>query len=215
MDKLEVISKLKEEKLVAVVRAESKEQGEKIIDAIVAGGINFIEITMTVPGAIDVIKELSNKYKANENIVIGAGTVLDAETARMAILAGAQYVVSPALNVDTIKMCNRYRVAVIPGIMTVKEAVDALEMGVDVLKVFPGNAFGPSIIKAFKGPLPQANFMPTGGVSIDNVDKWLQAGAIALGTGSNLTVGAKTGDYELITKTAKEFVCAVKNYKKQ
>ncbi len=211
MDKLEVISKLKEEKLVAVVRAESKEQGEKIIDAIVAGGINFIEITMTVPGAIDVIKELSNKYKSNENIVIGAGTVLDAETARMAILAGAKYVVSPALNVDTIKMCNRYRVAVIPGIMTVKEAVEALEMGVDVLKVFPGNAFGPSIIKAFKGPLPQANFMPTGGVSIDNVDKWLNAGAIALGTGSNLTVGAKTGDYELITKTAKEFVDAVKN----
>ena len=211
MDKLEVISKLKEEKLVAVVMAESKEQGEKIIDAIVAGGINFIEITMTVPGAIDVIKELSNKYKSNENIVIGAGTVLDAETARMAILAGAKYVVSPALNVDTIKMCNRYRVAVIPGIRTVKEAVEALEMGVDVLKVFPGNAFGPSIIKAFKGPLPQANFMPTGGVSIDNVDKWLNAGAIALGTGSNLTVGAKTSDYELITKTAKEFVDAVKN----
>lgn len=211
MDKLEVISKLKEEKLVAVVRAESKEQGEKIIDAIVAGGINFIEITMTVPGAIDVIKELSNKYKSSESVVIGAGTVLDAETARMAILAGAKYVVSPALNVDTIKMCNRYRVAVIPGIMTVKEAVEALEMGVDVLKVFPGNAFGPSIIKAFKGPLPQANFMPTGGVSIDNVDKWLNAGAIALGTGSNLTVGAKTGNYELITKTAKEFVDTVKN----
>ena len=214
MDKLQVLSKLKEEKLVAVVRAESKEQGEKIIDAIVKGGINFIEITMTVPGAIDVIKELSNKYKDNKDIVIGAGTVLDAETARMAILAGAQYIVSPSLSIDTIKMCNRYRIAVMPGIMTVKEAVEALEMGVDILKVFPGNAFGPDIIKAFKGPLPQANFMPTGGVAIDNVDKWLGAGAVALGTGSNLTAGAKTGDYDLVTKTAAEFVEAVRNYKK-
>lgn len=210
MDKIDVITKLKKEKLVAVVRAESKQQGEKIIDAIVKGGINFIEITMTVPGAIDVIKELSMKYSNSDNIVIGAGTVLDPETARMAILAGAKYIVSPALNIDTIKMCNRYGVAVIPGIMTVKEAVEALEMGVDLLKVFPGNAFGPSIIKAFKGPLPQANFMPTGGVDIDNVDKWLKAGAVALGTGSNLTAGAKTGDYELVTKTAEKFVQAVK-----
>lgn len=214
MDKLQVLSKLKEEKLVAVVRAESKEQGEKIIDAIVKGGINFIEITMTVPGAIDVIKELSNKYKDNKDIVIGAGTVLDAETARMAILAGAKYIVSPSLSIDTIKMCNRYRVAVMPGVMTVKETIEALEMGVDILKIFPGNAFGPDIIKAFRGPLPQANFMPTGGVSIDNVDKWLAAGAIALGTGSNLTAGAKTGDYDLVTKTAAEFVAAVRNYKK-
>lgn len=214
MDKIQVITKLKEEKLVAVVRAESKEQGEKIIDAIVKGGINFIEITMTVPGAIDIIKELTKKYENNKEIVIGAGTVLDPETARMAILAGAKYIVSPSLNADTIKMCNRYRIAVMPGIMTVKEAVEALELGVDVLKVFPGNAFGPSIIKAFKGPLPQANFMPTGGVAIDNVDKWLASGAVALGTGSNLTVGAKTGDYELITKTAKEFVEAVKKYSK-
>lgn len=210
MDKVDVITKLKKEKLVAVVRAESKQQGEKIIDAIVKGGINFIEITMTVPGAIDVIKELSMKYSNSDNIVIGAGTVLDPETARMAILAGAKYIVSPALNIDTIKMCNRYGVTVIPGIMTVKEAIEALEMGVDLLKVFPGNAFGPSIIKAFKGPLPQANFMPTGGVDIDNVDKWLKAGAVALGTGSNLTAGAKTGDYELVTKTAEKFVQAVK-----
>ena len=214
MDKLETISKLKKEKIVAVVRAESKEQGKKIIDSIVKGGINFIEITMTVPGAVDIIKELSEIYKSNSEIIIGAGTVLDPETARMVILAGAKFVVSPSLNVETIKMCNRYRIPVIPGIMTVKEAVEALEMGVDILKVFPGNAFGPSIIKAFKGPLPQANFMPTGGVGIDNVDKWLEAGAVALGTGSNLTAGAKTGDYELITKTAKEFVDAVRSYKK-
>ena len=213
MDKVEILSRLKKEKIVAVVRAENKEQGEKIIDSIVKGGINFIEITMTVPGAIDIIKELSLKYSTKTDIVIGAGTVLDAETARMAMLAGAKYIVSPSLNAETVKMCNRYRVPVIPGIMTVKEAVDALELGVDVLKVFPGNAFGPSIIKALKGPLPQAQFMPTGGVSVENANEWIKNGAIAVGTGSNLTAGAKTGDYEQITKLAQDFVKAVKNNK--
>ncbi len=210
MDKSEVIRKLKDEGLVAVVRAESKEQGEKLIDAIVKGGIKFIEITMTVPGAVDIIKELSQKYKSNPDIIIGAGTVLDSETARMVILAGAQYVVSPAFDADTVKLCNRYRIPVMPGVMTVREAIMALEAGVDILKVFPGNAFGPTIISSFRGPLPQAQFMPTGGVDIDNIDKWIKAGAVAVGTGGSLTAGAKKGDYELVTKTAMEFVEAVK-----
>jgi len=210
MDKLELIKKLKDDGLVAVVRADSKENGEKLIDAILKGGINFIEITMTVPGAVDIIKELSIKYKNNPNIVIGAGTVLDSETARAVILAGAQYVVSPGFDEDMVKLCNRYRIPVMPGIMTVKEAISALELGVDILKVFPGNAFGPSIIKAFKGPLPQACFMPTGGVSVENAQEWIKNGAVAIGTGSNLTAGAKTGDYESITKIASEFVNAVK-----
>lgn len=215
MEKTELLSRMKQEGLVAVVRAENKEKGEKVIDAIVKGGINFIEITMTVPGAVDIIKELSEKYKDDKNIVIGAGTVLDPETARMVILAGAQFVVSPSLNPDTVKLCNRYRVPVMPGIMTVKEAVEALELGVDILKVFPGNAFGPSIISSFKGPLPQAQFMPTGGVSVDNVDKWFKAGVVAVGTGSNLTAGAKTGDYDAVTKMAEEFVSAVKKAREE
>jgi len=210
MNKEQVITKLKEEGIVAVVRAESQEQGEKIIDAIVKGGINFIEITLTVPGAVDIIKVLAKKYASNPDVVIGAGTVLDPESARAVILAGAAYVVSPHLNPETVKLCNRYRVPVMPGIMTVKEAVEGLELGVDVLKVFPGNAFGPDIISSFKGPLPQANFMPTGGVAIDNVHTWMAKGAIAVGTGSNLTAGAKTGDYDAITKTAAEFVAAVR-----
>ncbi len=213
MEKIELLSKMQSEGIVAVVRAENKEEGERVIDAIVKGGIKFIEITMTVPGAVDIIKELAEKYKDNDEIIIGAGTVLDPETARMVILAGAQFVVSPSLNPETVKLCNRYRVPVMPGIMTVKEAVEALELGVDVLKVFPGNAFGPSIISSLKGPLPQAQFMPTGGVAIDNVDKWFKAGAVAVGTGSNLTVGAKTGDYDAVTKVAKEFVEAVKKAK--
>ncbi len=214
MDKNLLISKMKEEGIVAVVRAEDKEKGEKVIDAIVKGGIKFIEITMTVPGAVDIIKELSLKYKNNSEIIIGAGTVLDPETARMVILAGAEFVVSPSLNPDTVRLCNRYRIPVIPGIMTVKEAVEAIELGVDVLKVFPGNAFGPSIISSLRGPLPQAQFMPTGGVSVDNVDKWFSAGAVAVGTGSNLTAGAKTGDYDAVTKMAEEFVAAVKAARK-
>lgn len=215
MEKTELLSKMKQEGIVAVVRAENKEKGEKVIDAIVKGGINFIEITMTVPGAVDIIKELSEKYKNDEKIVIGAGTVLDPETARMVILAGAKFVVSPSLNPETVKLCNRYRIPVMPGIMTVKEAVEALELGVDILKVFPGNAFGPSIISAFKGPLPQAQFMPTGGVAVDNVDKWFKAGVVAVGTGSNLTAGAKTGDYDAVTKMAEEFVAAVKKAREE
>jgi len=210
MDKLELIKKLKDDGLVAVVRADSKENGEKLIDAILKGGINFIEITMTVPGAVDIIKELSIKYKNNPNIVIGAGTVLDSETARAVILAGAQYVVSPGFDEDMVKLCNRYRIPVMPGIMTVKEAISALELGVDILKVFPANLYGPSIISSLRGPLPQAQFMPTGGVDIDNIDKWIKAGAVAVGTGGSLTAGAKKGDYELVTNTAKAFVEAVR-----
>lgn len=209
MTKEQVILKLKEEGIVAVVRAENQEKGEKIIDAVVAGGIHFIEVTMTVPGAVDIIKALAAKYKETD-VVIGAGTVLDPETARACILAGAEYVVAPALNPETVKLCNRYRVPVMPGIMTVKEAVEALELGCDVLKVFPGNAFGPSIISSFRGPLPQAIFMPTGGVDVDNVDKWMKAGAVAVGTGSSLTAGAKKEDYVAVQAKAEEFVAAVR-----
>lgn len=210
MKRIETIKKISEYGIVAVIRATSKEEGIKIVDAVKKGGIKALEITMTVPGAIDIIKELSEIYKDDKEVLIGAGTVLDPETARACILAGATYIVSPSLNVDTVKLCNRYRVAIMPGIMTVKEAVEALELGVEVLKVFPGNAFGPSIISSLKGPLPQGNFMPTGGVSLNNVKDWIKAGAIAVGTGGDLTKGAKSGDYELVTQTAAEFVEAVR-----
>ena len=209
MKKEQVITKMKDECLVAVVRAESKEQGEKVIDAIIAGGINFIEITMTVPGAVDIIKAMCDKYRDNKNVVIGAGTVLDPETARAVILAGAQYVVSPGLNPETVKLCNRYRVPMLPGVMTPTEAITALELGCDIIKVFPGNIVGPAAISSFRGPLPQGEFMPSGGVDVDHVEKWLKAGACAVGTGSNLTAGAKKGDYAAVTAKAQEFVKAV------
>ncbi|MBU3154138.1 bifunctional 4-hydroxy-2-oxoglutarate aldolase/2-dehydro-3-deoxy-phosphogluconate aldolase [Clostridium estertheticum] len=210
MERIKIVQKLTEYGIVAVIRANSKEEGVKIVDAVTKGGINAIEVTMTVPGAIDVIKELTEIYKDNAEVLIGAGTVLDPETARACILAGAKYIVSPSLNPETIKLCNRYRIAVMPGIMTVKEAIEALELGVEIVKVFPGNVFGPQIISSLKGPLPQANFMPTGGVSLDNVKDWIKAGAVAVGTGGDLTRGAKTGDYKLVTETAAKFVEAVK-----
>jgi 2-dehydro-3-deoxyphosphogluconate aldolase/(4S)-4-hydroxy-2-oxoglutarate aldolase len=196
--------------VVAVIRAESKDDAIKIIDAVKDGGIKALEITMTVPGAVEIIKELSEIYK-DSDLIIGAGTVLDPETARACILAGSKYIVSPGLNVETIKMCNRYKIPVMPGVMTVTEALTALEYGADIIKVFPGNLYGPSVISSFRGPLPQASFMPTGGVNLENAKDWIKAGAVAIGTGGDLTKGAKTGDYALVTETAKKFVEAVKN----
>ncbi len=215
MRKEMLLSKLKEEALVAVVRAKNATHGEKVVDAIVEGGINFIEITMTMEegNPVEFISLLAKKYKDNKNVVIGAGTVLDAETARLVILAGASYVVSPGLDLEMIKLCNRYRIPVMPGVMSPTEAIKALEAGCDVIKVFPGNILGPSVISTYKGPLPQAEFMPSGGVDVDNVDKWLKAGAFALGTGSSLTKGGKNDDFEAVKEKAKEFVEAVRKCK--
>lgn len=209
MKKSEVLKRITDCGVVAVVRAENAEQAVKIADACAAAGIAALEITFTVPGAADVIKELAKVYNKGE-IIVGAGTVLDPETARAAILAGAQYIVSPCLNVETVKLCNRYQVACMPGAMTIKEVVDAMDAGADIVKIFPGELFGPKIIKAIKGPIPQATLMPTGGVSLDNVHEWISAGCVAVGVGGNLTAGAKTGDYASITEIGKQFVAKVK-----
>ena len=203
--KLQTLTKMTECGLVAVVRAENSEQAIKIADACAAGGVAAIEITFTVPGAAKVIEDLARVYQSGE-IIIGAGTVLDSETARIAILAGAQYVVSPSLNLETIKLCNRYQVPIMPGAATIKEIMEGMEAGADIIKVFPGEAFGPSFVKAVKGPLPQAPLMPTGGVSLDNVAEWIKAGCVAVGVGGNLTAGAKKGDYQSITDIAKQFI---------
>lgn len=207
--KIKTLQKIHETGVVAVVRAENEEQAEKISRACIEGGISAIEVTFTVPGADRVITSLKNKFSEDE-LIVGAGTVLDSETARIAILAGAQYVVSPSFDLETAKLCNRYQISYMPGCMTITEMVQAMEAGADVVKVFPGNAFGPDFIKAIKGPLPQATLMPTGGVSLDNVDQWIKNGCVAVGVGGDLTAGAKTGDYALITTTAKAFVSKVK-----
>ena len=205
MDKLEVLKRLTDCGVVAVVRAENADQALKIVDACIKAGIVGIEITFTVPGAVDIIRSLSAKYKP-EDILIGAGTVMDPETARAAILAGAHFVVSPCLNAETTKLCLRYQVASMAGAMTVKEAVECMEAGADVIKIFPGNLFGPAIIKSFLGPLPYAKMMPTGGVSAENAGEWIKAGAVAVGAGSDLTKGAKTGNYDAIVEVGRKMV---------
>ena len=205
LKKEQVVARIKETGLVAVVRAENSEQAERITEACIAGAVAAVEITFTVPGALKVIEDLSRKY-ASDEIILGAGTVLDPETARAAILSGAQYIVSPCLNAETVRLCRRYQVACMPGAMTVKEVVDCMEAGADIIKIFPGELFGPAIIEAIKGPLPQAQMMPTGGVSIDNVSEWIKAGAEAVGVGGKLTAGAKIGDYDSITNIAKQFI---------
>ncbi|MCX7708773.1 MAG: bifunctional 2-keto-4-hydroxyglutarate aldolase/2-keto-3-deoxy-6-phosphogluconate aldolase [Clostridia bacterium] len=206
--KWDILNKITKSGLVVVVRAENSEEAKKITEACLKGGAAAIEITYTVPGASRVIEELVKEYQ--KDIIIGAGTVLDPETARIAILSGAQYVVSPYLSAETLRLCNRYQVPCMPGVMTIEGVVEAMELGADILKVFPGEAFGPKIIKAIKGPLPQANMMPTGGVSIENVAEWIKAGAVAVGAGGSLIAGAKTGDFDSITKLAAEFVAKIK-----
>lgn len=207
--KLEILRRITEAGLVAVVRAESGEQARRVADAVLEGGCPAVEMTFTVPRAHRVIEEMAAAYKPSE-LILGAGTVLDPETARIAILSGASYVVSPSLNPETVRLCNRYQVPVMPGAMTVRDVVEALELGADVVKLFPGEAFGPSIIKAIKGPLPQAPLMPTGGVDLSNVAEWIKAGAVAVGAGGSLTGGAKTGDFDSVTKTARAFVEKIK-----
>ena len=209
MDKQKVISKICDVGIVAVVRADSEDQAKRIADACLEGGISAIEMTFTVPKAHKIIESLCDEYK-NGEMIVGAGTVLDSETARIAMLSGAQYIVSPYFDVETIKCCNRYSIPCMPGVMTVKEMIEAMEYGADILKLFPGDAFGPKMVKALHGPVPHAKIMPTGGVSLDNVDQWFENGVVAVGAGGCLTAGAKNGDYALITKTAKEFVEKIK-----
>ena len=209
MSRQELVTRIRDNGLVAVVRAESAEKAYRIFDACIEGGVAAIEITFTVPGAHRIIEDLASKYTSGD-IILGAGTVLDPETARIAILSGAQYIVSPNVNLDTIKLCNRYQVPSMPGAMTIREILDAMEAGADIIKVFPGNLFGPDIIKSVMGPLPQAPMMPTGGVSLETVKDWIEAGAVAVGAGSSLTKGSKTGDYAAITATAREFLKRIK-----
>jgi 2-dehydro-3-deoxyphosphogluconate aldolase / (4S)-4-hydroxy-2-oxoglutarate aldolase len=213
MNKTAVLAALKEIGLVPVLRAESVEKAMALAEAIAAGGVTVLEVTMTVPGAIQVMRQLAEK---RPDILIGAGTVLDAETARMCILEGAKFVVSPALNVATIEMCHRYSIAVLPGALTPTEVVTAWQAGADVVKVFPCSAVGGAkYLTALKGPLPHIDLIPTGGVSLATAAEFLAAGAYALGVGSDL-VDAKAmaaGKPEIVTETAKKYLQIVKEHR--
>ena len=212
MDKAVVLKSLQDIGLVPVLRAESVEQALVLAGAIADGGVTVLEITMTVPGAIQVMRKLAEQ---RPDILIGAGTVLDAETARMCILEGAQFVVSPALNFHTIEMCHRYSIAVLPGALTPTEVVNAWQAGADVVKVFPASALGGAkYLTALKGPLPQVKLIPTGGVSLATARDFLEAGAFALGVGSDL-VDAKAvaaGKPEVVTESAKKYLAIVRDF---
>ena len=210
MKKFEVLKKIKDVGVVAVVRGEKLEEAINTSKACIEGGIPAVEVTYTVPGATEVIKELKNTIPS-EKLLVGAGSVLDSETARIAILAGAEYIVSPGFDEATAKLCNRYQVPYMPGCMTITEIIRAMEAGCDIVKMFPGSAFGPSFVKAVKAPLPQANIMPTGGVNLENVDQWIRNGVIAVGVGGQLT----SGSFDEIVEKSKAFVEKVRISRKE
>ena len=214
VDKSESLRRIKETGIVAVVRAESAEQAMNIVEALKKGGLEAIEITMTVPGAVDVIKEVTDNY-SSEEMLLGAGSVLDAETARTCILAGAEYIVGPALEEEMVKICNSYQKVVMPGAMSVTEVKKAMDYGADIVKIFPATLFGPKIVKAINGPIPQAPLLPTGGVNLDNVKDWIKAGSFAVGVGSSLTAGADEGDFEQVTENARNFITKINEAKKE
>jgi 2-dehydro-3-deoxyphosphogluconate aldolase/(4S)-4-hydroxy-2-oxoglutarate aldolase len=212
MQKAEVLKSLRKIGLVPVLRAESAAQALALADAIAAGGVNVLEVTMTVPGAIQVMRKLT---EARPDILIGAGTVLDAETARMCILEGAKFVVSPALNLKTIELCHRYSVPVLPGALTPTEIVTAWEAGADVIKIFPASALGGAkYLKSVKAPLPQVEMIPTGGVSLASAAEFLEAGAFALGVGADLVNLKAIAERrpETITENAAKYLAIVRKF---
>jgi 2-dehydro-3-deoxyphosphogluconate aldolase/(4S)-4-hydroxy-2-oxoglutarate aldolase len=207
------LRRIKDVGLLPVLRAASADEALALAWAIEAGGISAIEVTMTVPGAIQVIEILVRE--AGDRILIGAGTVLDPETARACMLAGAEFIVSPSLNLKTIEICHRYSVAIIPGALTPTEVVTAWEAGADVVKVFPCSSMGGAkYLKALKAPFPQIELIPTGGVSLSTAAEFLAAGAFALGVGADL-VDAKViaaGTPEIITHNARKYVEIVRAF---
>jgi 2-dehydro-3-deoxyphosphogluconate aldolase/(4S)-4-hydroxy-2-oxoglutarate aldolase len=210
MSRIDTLQKLAESPVIAVIRMTDTSKLMKIIEALSNGGVKFLEITFTTPNAVDVIKEVSKKVSSD--FVVGAGTVLDPETARAAILAGAKFIVGPTLNVETIKMAHRYDVVVVPGAFTPTEILTAWDMGADIVKVFPATALGPKYFKDIKGPLPQIRVMPTGGVSVDNAGEFIKAGACAVAAGTDLLdkEAIANDKFEIITEKAKRLIANVK-----
>lgn len=210
MIKINTLKALAECGVVAVVRGNSKEVGIDISRACIKGGVKAIEVTYTNKFANSIIKALSEEFEGRDDVIIGAGTVLDPETARAAMIAGAKYIVSPGFSAETAKICNRYKVPYIPGVMTINEIISAHEVGVDFVKLFPGSAFGQGYIKAIKGPLPYANIMVTGGVNLDNLDSWIKAGVDSVGIGGELNKLGEEGKFDEITSICESYISKLK-----
>jgi 2-dehydro-3-deoxyphosphogluconate aldolase/(4S)-4-hydroxy-2-oxoglutarate aldolase len=206
----EILGRIQRTGIVPVVRAPSAEEALRVVDAIRAGGIDVIELTMTVPDAVEVIRELAGRL--GEEVVLGAGTVLDAETARACMLAGARFVVSPILDAATVACCRTYAVPAIPGALTPTEVVRAWQAGAAMVKVFPCSAVGgASYVRALKAVLPQIELVPTGGVSLDTVEDFIRAGSSAVGAGADLVDVAKVraGDPGAVTERARRYLAAI------
>ena len=210
MSRLQVLREIESSGVVAVIRMQKADQLRAVIDALLEGGVRALELTMTVPGAIGLIEELAKDLPGE--FQLGAGTVLDPETARQVILAGAKYIVAPTLNLDVITMCHRYDVAIMPGCFTPTEILTAWQAGADLIKVFPATALGPAYFKDVRAPLPQVRLMPTGGVTMENAGEWIKAGAVAIGVGSALvdTKAIAAGNFAQITKNAKSLIESVR-----
>ena len=210
MSKPEIIDCIVNPGILAVIRADSSEQLISVAEALYEGGVIGLEITMTTPNALQVISDVSKRF--GKKVLVGVGTVLDTETCRAAILAGAQFAVTPVLRPEVIKMCNRYGVPIAAGAYTPTEALTAYESGADFVKIFPADQLGPTYIKNILGPLPQLRIIPTGGVTVATVDSFIKAGCVALGAGSSLVSKdvLKNKDWKKLTETAAAFVEAIK-----
>jgi 2-dehydro-3-deoxyphosphogluconate aldolase / (4S)-4-hydroxy-2-oxoglutarate aldolase len=205
------VTRIVEVGIVAVVRSDQSATLVKVVEALAEGGVTAAEVTFTVPDALDVIRQV--RKEVGDAVVLGAGTVLDAETARAALLAGAEYIVSPVVNLDVIRLCRRYDKAVMPGAFTPTEVLTAWEAGADIVKVFPADVGGPAYLKALRGPLPQVRLMPTGGVDLSTAESFLKAGACCLGVGGSLVdpKAVASGDFNRIRDLAAQFIAIVRS----
>jgi 2-dehydro-3-deoxyphosphogluconate aldolase/(4S)-4-hydroxy-2-oxoglutarate aldolase len=210
MSKDRMLSRIAGSGVVAVMRAPSGEMLSDVAEALLAGGVDVIEVTFTVPGAARVLEQVADRLGGK--ILLGAGTVLDSETARIALLAGAEFIVAPTVNLEVIRLCQRYDKVVIPGALTPTEVLTAWESGADIVKVFPSELTGPGYLKALHGPLPQVRLMPTGGVNLQTAADFLRAGACALGIGGALVEpkAVAAGDMQRIQSLAQQYVQIVK-----
>ncbi|OCA88020.1 2-dehydro-3-deoxyphosphogluconate aldolase [Bacillus sp. FJAT-27225] len=215
MEKLMNIQRLSQSGLVAVIRRPEADQISFIAEALVSGGVGALEITVDTPGAFRMIKQLKNEF--GEQVLVGAGTVLDAETAKTAIEAGSDFIFSPIIDEKTIEMTSRYGKISIPGVMTPTEMVKAYQAGADILKIFPAGSLGPKYIRELKGPLGHIPMMPTGGVSLDNVSEFIKSGAAAVGVGGTLLnkQAIAEGNYKGITDIASKFVTLIKQARQE
>jgi 2-dehydro-3-deoxyphosphogluconate aldolase/(4S)-4-hydroxy-2-oxoglutarate aldolase len=206
MDRVKLLQGVLDTGVVAIVRLNSADNLSRVAEAIAAGGVRYIEFTMTTPGALRIVEEASARF--GDEVIFGAGTVLDAETARAAILAGARFIVAPNFNPAVIEICNRYSIVSMPGALTPTEVMQAWDCGADVVKIFPANTFGPDYIKALLAPLPHVKLAPVGGVELNNVADFIRAGSACVGVGSSLVNNKliASGDWAGLTERAKGFI---------